>query len=390
MKNMLLDICSVVCRQGIEQHAAAAMKSQIFLAHARLSGFSRFPLPRQGPLHGWNIIIEKPIIAAFWRLARISPCMLTYRTFRNTDPPILTSLWRSRAGQPGLLQPISASLLEQLVFAKPYFDYAGLILAFQDQQPVGFAHAGFGPNEQFNALSYDLGVISLVLVRPDCEPAEVAAGLLTQGELYLRNQDAKVLYGGGLQPLNPFYLGLYGGSEFPGVLDSDAVARHLFESHGYHEIERTKIMQIELSGFESVIDRRQMQIRRQMVVEEMFDAPTRNWWQACTLGEFELTRFEMVPRSGGPVVASATFRSLEPSGISSPGRRSGLIEFFVDPAYRRRGYAIFLISEVFRQFLRQGISAVEAQVMESNTPALNLYEKLGFQSVAQGSVYRKG
>ena len=71
--------------------------------------------------------------------------MLTYRSFRNADPPILTALWRSRAGQPGLMNLVSPDLLEQLVFAKPYFDYAGLILAFADGSPVGFAHADSVP-----------------------------------------------------------------------------------------------------------------------------------------------------------------------------------------------------------------------------------------------------
>jgi GNAT superfamily N-acetyltransferase len=316
--------------------------------------------------------------------------MLTYRTFRNTDPPILTALWRSRADQPGLVQPISPDLLEQLVFAKLYFDYAGLILAFQNDLPVGFAHAAFGPNEQMGAISYDLGVTSIILVRPDSAEDEVAAGLLNQCEQYLRSRGAKVLYGGGIQPLNPFYLGLYGGSELPGLLDSDLVARRLFRSHDYQEIERTKITQADLNSFEAVIDRSQMQIRRQMLVEEMIDFPTRNWWEACTLGEFELTRFEMVPRVGGPPVAWAMFRSMEPTGTNSLGRRSGLIEFQVDPAYRRRGYAVFLLSEVFRQFLRQGITTIEAQTMENNIPAINFYQKLGFKPIGEGSVFRKG
>jgi len=48
--------------------------------------------------------------------------MITYRTFRNTDPPLLVSVWRSRAGQRGLMQPVSADLLEQLLFGKLYFD----------------------------------------------------------------------------------------------------------------------------------------------------------------------------------------------------------------------------------------------------------------------------
>lgn len=287
------------------------------------------------------------------------------------------------------MQPVSPDLLEQLLFAKLYFDYAGLILAFENELPVGFAHAAFGPNEQRSAVSYDLGVTSIVVVRPDCAEAEVAAGLLERCEQYLRGRGAKVLYGGGAEPLNPFYLGLYGGSESPGVLDSDRVARELFQSHGYQEIQRTKIAQIGLSNFEAVIDRSQMQIRRQMLVEETIDYPTRTWWEACTIGEFDLTRFEMVPRVGGPPVASAMFRSMEQSGTNSAGRRSGLIEFHVDPAYRRRGYAVFLLSEVFRQFLRQGITTVEAQTMESNIPAINLYQKLGFKPIGEGSVFRK-
>ncbi len=323
-------------------------------------------------------------------LPRLLRFMLTYRCFRNADPPILTALWRSRAGQSGLMDPVSPDLFEQLVFAKLYFDYAGLILAFEDGSPVGFAHAGFGPNEQFNAVSYDLGVTSIVVVRPDCQEGEVSAGLLEQCEQYLRTRGAKVLYGGGVQPLNPFYLGLYGGSELPGVLDSDQVARNLFQSHGYQEIEHIRILQINISGFEATIDRAQMQIRRQMVVEETIDFPTRNWWEACTMGEFDLTRFEMVPRGGGPAVARAIFRSMEPGGNNSPGRRSGLIELNVDPAYRRRGYAVFLLSEVFRQFKRQGIACVEAQAMEINAPAVNLYQKLGFKPIGEGSVYRKG
>jgi GNAT superfamily N-acetyltransferase len=315
--------------------------------------------------------------------------MLTFRSFKNIDPPTLTALWRSRAGQMGLFQPVSPDLFEQLIYSKLYFDYAGLILAFLNDLPVGFAHAAFGPNEQYNSISYDLGVTSIVVVRPDCNEAEVAAGLLEQSEKYLRDRGAKVLYGGGIQPLNPFYLGLYGGSELPGVLDTDLVAQNVFQSHGYKDIERTKIAQIDLGSFEAVIDRAQMQIRRQIVVEETSDCPTRNWWEACTLGEFELTRFEMVLRTGGPPVATALFRNMEPAGNNALGRRAGLLEFYVDPTYRRRGYAIFLLSEVFRQFQRQAINIVEAQAMESNTPAINLYHKLGFKPIGEGKVYRK-
>ncbi|MCC6125108.1 MAG: GNAT family N-acetyltransferase [Pirellulales bacterium] len=315
--------------------------------------------------------------------------MISFRSFCNTDPPAIAAIWRSRAEQLGLSRAASPDVFEQLVFSKPFFERAGLILAFEEGRPVGFAHAGFGANENNSGISTALGTTCLMMLEPGCSESDVAAGLLEHCEEYLRGRGAQVLYGGGMAPLNPFYLGLYGGSELPGVLDSDQIARTAFENGRYREIERTRIMRIDLNRFESVIDRQQMQIRRQMVVEAQIDAPTRTWWEACTLGEFELTRFEMVPRGGGSAVASALFRGMDPSGAKTFGRTAGLMTCAVDPAYRRRGYAVFLLSEAFRQFQRQGIMTVEAQTLETNLPAVNLYKKMKFEQIGGGGIFRK-
>jgi ribosomal protein S18 acetylase RimI-like enzyme len=315
--------------------------------------------------------------------------MIEYRTFRNSDPPVLATIWNSRAGQRGLMQPITPDLLEQIVFAKLYFDYDGLFVAWEDGRPVGFAHAGFGPNEAESDISTELGVTSAILVEPDCSELEVAAGLLAHCEEYLRGRGAKVFYGGGIKPLNPFYLGLYGGSELPGVLDSDTIARQIYPASGYREIDRTVNLRRELCNFEAPIDRYQMQIRRRMIAEVEVDPLPRTWWEACTTGDFDLTRFDLLSRSGGRVVASATFRSMAPTGTYVSGGDAGLIELWVDEALQRRGLAVFILSEACRQFIRDGIDSVEAQVMIHNAAALALYRKLGFQQVSEGSVFRK-
>ncbi len=315
--------------------------------------------------------------------------MLTYRTFRNADPPLLADLWRSRSGQPGLAQPVSPDLLEQLVFSRLYFDYDGLFFALDDGQSAGFAHAGFGPNAERTWFSTDAGVTCVVLVRPGCDEAAVAAGLLDHCEQYLRRRGAKVLYGGGLHPIDPFYIGLYGGSRLPGVLDSDALARGLFAASGYQETERIVLMRRELTGFEATVDRYQMQVRRQMVVEVTSDAPTQTWWEACTVGNFDITRFDLVPRGGGSVIATATFRSMEPSGTTAVCRSVGLLDIWVNEPYRRRGLGVFLLSEAFRQFLRQGIGHVESQARQDDAAAQGILQKLGFEQVGQGGVWRK-
>ena len=182
--------------------------------------------------------------------------MLTYRTFRNTDPPAITALWRSRAGQPGLVQPVTVDLLEQLVFSRLYFDYGGLVLAYDNGQPLGFAHAGFGPNLAANWISTEAGVTCLVLTRPDCPAEEAAAGLLDRCEEHLRAAAGHgVSTAGGSEIMDPFYRGLYGGSDLPGVLDSDAVARQALAAHSYREVERTVLTRRDLAGFQVPMDR---------------------------------------------------------------------------------------------------------------------------------------
>lgn len=315
--------------------------------------------------------------------------MIEYRTFRNTDPPALTAVWRSCAGQRGLLQPVSVDLFEQLIFAKLYFDYHGLVLAFDDGQPVGFAHASFGPNAQRTGPCFETGVVCLVLARPGSEAQAVAAGLLDHCEKYLRARGAKMIYGGGAGCLNPFYLGLYGGSQLPGVLQTDALGMALYPSHGYEEIERILVFQRDLATFRAPIDRQQMQYRRQMSVQVSIDAPTRDWWEASTLGDFDLTRFELVPRGGGDILAQATLRGMQPPVGSPPGRAVGLIDLTIDHAHRRQGLGTFLLAESFRTQAGQGIATIEAQVPQGNEPGVNFVTKHGFQPTGQGIVFRK-
>jgi ribosomal protein S18 acetylase RimI-like enzyme len=56
---------------------------------------------------------------------------------------------------------------------------------------------------------------------------------------------------------------------------------------------------------------------------------------------------------------------------------------------RHQGLATFLLGEAFRQLHQQSIAVVEAQVVESNKLARDLFAKLGFQEVDQSVVFRK-
>jgi ribosomal protein S18 acetylase RimI-like enzyme len=312
-----------------------------------------------------------------------------FRPFRNTDPPRLAEIWRDQPPQRGLAQPVTAGILEQLVFSKPYFDPEGLIVLLSDNSPIGFVHAGFGANDQQTGLTTDVGTTYQLMLRAERRNDALAGELLSRAEAYLRERGAKVIYAGGIRPLNAFYLGLYGGSELPGILAGDQVFNQACRQRGYREIDRVVVMLLELANFRPPVTREQRQLRREVSCQEVQVPPARTWWEACTTGAFERIRFFLTRPGCGEPLADVWFWDVEPLSTSWGAPAAGMFDLNVPTDQRRKGLATFLLSEAFDRLRNRGVVLVEAQTMQQNAPALTLYEKLGFKKVDEGIVYRK-
>ncbi len=318
-----------------------------------------------------------------------------FRTFLNSDPPHLAEIWRSQPPQRGLMQPVSPQLLEYGVFSKPQFDPAGLILATLDDLPVGFVHGGFAPNENGTAIDTSLGTTHMLMLQGTLQEgtsagaAALADDLLAASEHYLRGRGAKVLYGGGIRPLNSFYQGLYGGSEIPGVLHTDRVLTDTCARNRYREIDRVVIMQCDLARFRPPFSRRVRQIKRTAQWVESVDPPTASWWDACMWSGLQRDHFELVDKALGKVIARVSFWDVQPLASSWGLSTAGLLDLFVEYDWRRQGCASHLLREAFRLLRRRGVSTVEVQTMASNEAVLAFYRKLGFTEVDHGLVFRK-
>ena len=315
--------------------------------------------------------------------------MSSFRPFQNSDPPWLAEIWKSQPPMRGLMQPVTPALLELCVFSKPYFDHNGLIVAIDENKPVGFVHASFGPNEAQSELSTDLGTTQMLMVRPELRGTDLPRELLVQSENYLRDRGAKVLYAGGIRPLDGFYLGLYGGSELPGVLASDRVLTEAALQLGYQEMTRVVILHRDLVRFRPPITREQRALRRDTSFQLEYLPTTTTWWEACTLGQLERWTFTLTRRQDKALLAEVWFWDVEPLATSWGLRTAGMVGLYVSPTARRQGCATFLLSEAFNELNRRGYAMAEAQVMADNAEALAFYDRLGFVAVEQGHVYRK-
>jgi ribosomal protein S18 acetylase RimI-like enzyme len=249
-------------------------------------------------------------------------------------------------------------------------------------------HAGFGSNDEQTDIDVSMGTTYQLMLRADRRNEGLANELLGRAEEYLRGRGAKVLYGGGIRPMNAFYLGLYGGSELPGVLVSDPMLGATCLRNGYREIDRVEILQLELAAFRQPVARTQRLLRRELSSSEVYGPPSRSRWEAWTMGDFERLRFSLTADKG-PALAEVDFWDIEPLSTRWGVATAGMFDLRVTDERRRQGLATFLLVDAFERLRSRGIVLVEAQTMQHNMPALALYTKLGFKKVDEGVVYRK-
>jgi len=314
--------------------------------------------------------------------------VITYRTFRNWDPPTLVELWNASVASRGAARTIEVQDLDRLVFSKPYFDPKGIIFAEEDERAIGFVHAGFGSSDDQGQLNQCFGVIAMLVVHPAQRRRGIARELVCRAEEYLRAGGSTVIYAGSMHPLDPFYLGLYGGSELPGILKSDDAANQLFQSLGYRAVDECLVLQRELSGSLALTDARSKAWARQAEFEVSPQPAPANWWTACRYASLEFSDFNVRQKSTDTVIARARGWEMYPVQKSWGAEAVGIVDVHVEPDFRRQGLGCFLMIQILRHYRDNGLTLAEVQTMARNTVACRLFQRIGFREIDRGIIYR--
>lgn len=312
--------------------------------------------------------------------------MITYRSFSNWDPPGLSGVWNSIPWPRGAARDIGPGDLERLVLSRPYFDPEGLVVAESGGTIVGFAHAGFGPDQTQSALCRQSGVITMLAVNPDYQGQGIGRKLAQLAEQYLRNAGSEVLYAGAIHPLDPFYLGLYGGSELPGILRSHTSAHELFQSLRYQPVDECIVYRAHVPHAPVVLDARARRWLRRIRLQIDSEPVQDNWWDTCRYSGLEALGFHLV--MDNQIVARASGWLMFPTARNWGREGAAICGVQVVPQFRNQGLGILLLTHIMRHYYDSRVLDVEIQTMARNSVAQKLYTGLGFHEVDRGLVYR--
>lgn len=317
--------------------------------------------------------------------------MIEYRSFRNSDPPRLVRLWHACDLGRGAALGFSCDALESLIFGQTYFDRQGLIVAVDADRIVGFVHASFGANPDEKHQDTSLGVICIVMVHPEFRRQGIGRELISRAEAYLAASGTSDVTAGPARPRDPFYLGLYGGAQSAGFLESDHAAAPFFTALGYEPTQRNRIYQRDLSTQRDPVNFKLTLVRRKTEVVIADQPEVLNWWWVTHLGRLgiESLEFLLIPKGGGETLAKATVIGLDFFIQRWQQRSAGLVDLFVPENERRNGYAQTLLVEIGRRLRGESIGMIEVHTSEDDEVSSKLAESIGFAQVDSGIVYRK-
>ncbi len=315
--------------------------------------------------------------------------VIEYRHYRNSDPPRILTLWNQSGFARGGATGISHDLLDQLLFSQPYFDRRGLILACEDDRLVGMVHAGFGCNEHRTDLNPLDGVICQLLVHPERHRQGIGRELMDRAKRYLVEQGSTTIHAGPGPGRDPFYCGLYGGSESAGFLATDEDAAEFLASCGFEAADRFVVYQrpLELEAGEAV-DFRSVQWKRQVRIEISAQNNDGDWWWNNRFGRLDYVRFRLLQKENDEVLASLTLIGLDQFIPKWNSRAIGLADIHVAENRRRQGLGRLLITETLRRLKQETISLVESHATESDVALMGLLTSCGFQRIDAGTQYR--
>jgi ribosomal protein S18 acetylase RimI-like enzyme len=312
--------------------------------------------------------------------------VVEYRTFRNTDTPRLVAVWNETFTQRGAPRLANNTLFERYVLSKPIFDPKGLMLAESNGAIVGWAHAALSQNP-FN--TNKVGVTMLFGVRPAHRRHGIGAELLKRCEQYLRGKGAETLHVGGHWPNNPFYMGLYGGCDSPGILQSDPLAEPFLVKHGYRVDQRIYVLQKKLDQPLRMFDPRFVSMRGRY--ELQFGSPRRllSSWHELVHGWVDPLQFVMNDKQSGGWVARTLVWEMDAFSLSWQRPTVGIFDFEVNAPYRRTGVGRYFLSLIMKYIQEQFFTLVELQLEETNEYGLNFLRSLDFEHVDTGQVFTR-
>jgi ribosomal protein S18 acetylase RimI-like enzyme len=285
--------------------------------------------------------------------------------------------------------------LQSQILGLPMLDSRSIMLAFDNDTPVGYVHTAFAPDDDKHFFDFTIGHICFLCVDAAYSDASgAAAALIRAGEDHLSGKGAQVIFGGSPSPSVPFYTAFYSGGEACGILHSDETVINAFHAANYHIHQATTWFHFDLQNYAPADTAETVGYFGEFEIEIHESSKARTWWEGCALAQgiwFDATAF--LARTNRPIARLRT-RITYPDAADETAMYgktwlASLVELRVHPSFDHQGIKKYLLDELIRYLVAQNqIAQIEAHTAE-NSPLFTLLRSQSWLERNTGTVFIK-
>lgn len=316
--------------------------------------------------------------------------MTTYRSFHNTDPPRIAELWEQSNLGPGAAGGLTVDAFEFFVFAQPFFDKEGLIVACEGDRVIGFVHAIRAVNDESTALGNSAGAIVAILVHPDFRRQGIGRELVRRGCQYLTGRGIESIELGPTTKTNGFYVGIYGGAQPQGFRNSEGAIEEFAAGTGWEPKQRYRCYQKVLTeGSRDPVNMKLIANRRKTQLDATDPANDASWWWMTRFGRMDSVQFNLVEKSSREAFANCEIFGLDLYIPKWGQRAAGLGEVRVPQKHEGNDYELSLVLEMCKYLREQLITIIDVSVSDDDVNGTRLIEAAGFEQCDQATVFSR-
>jgi hypothetical protein len=272
--------------------------------------------------------------------------------------------------------------IEVMLLSRTYFDHTHLLVASDDQHPVGFLHWLPVPERPATAVIANLAI-------PEHARADRIADLLLQQAFQRigRAGVTEVLLG----PAPEHWTGYAGAGHCGigcGVPDEDQRVRRWAETAGFAPQQWLYSYRVQLSAYRPPFDRELLGMRRSATLDRRRDITDQPFRIASALSHLEVHRFVSSRRSGEPL-ARVDLLLGDPE-ITIVGTQAALVTAWQstteNPEMQRPALRYTLVGAI-SELAAERTEHVETTVASGDRESQSLLESVGFGLHQRGTVY---
>ncbi len=302
-------------------------------------------------------------------------------TFRSGlfahDAQRIVELWNRAAQDLHGFFPLTRSLFVRRIVRAACFRPEHLLVARVGPRIVGMLHRHTVEEPYYTPA----GVVEMVLVDPDFRRQGLADALLAETLACFVAEGVSLVDGFGSWPYSPFYATLIDGSERSGVfLDCKGLLR-LFLKHGFRRTRESLLMRCSLAdNLPPLPERLAPHLAKTNVHWTCRQSP--DTWLDFVFRGWRLYEHALTDPRGVLLSRAITARM---DGLSDHTRREFRAVFGVNTpeTLRGRGWATLNLHQLLTRLRADGAAEAELHVYADNEPAVRLYRRLGFETVAR-------